>query len=117
MPEEELTPSEKTVALFAMLLFTGKAYTLTELTQKFGCSKSTTLRRLDAIERWACERLVRDKVGNEATFKLTTPDRPLTVLSPEQIRHLIMCRDMVAHLIPKTVHKEINDTILLRLHL
>ncbi|MEL7638068.1 MAG: WYL domain-containing protein [Solidesulfovibrio sp.] len=111
MPQEDLTPSEKTVALFALLLFTGKSYTLTELSRKFACAKSTTLRRLDAIEKWAGERLIREKNENEITFKLSAPDRPLIALSPEQIRHLIMCRDMVAHLMPESVRQEINQTI------
>jgi len=111
MAQEDLTPSEKTVALFALLLFTGKSYTLTELSRKFACAKSTTLRRLDAIEKWAGERLIREKNDNEIMFKLSSPDRPLIALNPEQIRHLIMCKDMVAHLMPESVRQEINQTI------
>ncbi|QAZ67274.1 helix-turn-helix transcriptional regulator [Solidesulfovibrio carbinolicus] len=111
MPAEESTPSEKTISLFVLLLFTGESYSLTKLSEKFNCSKSTILRRIEAIERWAGECLVRQKIGNEIKFKLNTPKRPLVFLSPDQIRHLIMCRDMVSHLMPESIKDEIGNTI------
>ena len=111
MSQEDLTPSEKTVALFALLLYTGKTITLTELSKKFAGAKSTILRRLDAIEKWAGERLIREKIENEIAFKFSVPERPFISLSAGQIQQLVMCRDMVAHLMPKTIYQEINLTI------
>ena len=97
------TPGMRLLALYWLLLFNGRTYSLTDLASQLKCSKQTILRMMDQlgtsdfayIESW------RDDKNGKRWYKLNAPKRrPSVSLSKEDIETLIICRDMVWHLLP-----------------
>jgi len=106
-------PAQKLLGLFGALLFTGREYSLTGLARMLHCSKQTVLRMMESIER-SREVKVETRLTDDGQrmYRVKAPrSRPNVSFSPEQIRHLVLCRDMVMHLLPKGLREEIEGTI------
>ncbi|WP_045221905.1 helix-turn-helix transcriptional regulator [Desulfonatronum thioautotrophicum] len=107
------SPAQKLLGLFGALLFTGREYSLTGLAGMLGCSKQTVLRMMESIER-SREVKIESRFSDDGQrwYKARTPRiRPNVSLTPEGIQHLVLCRDMVMHLLPKGLRDEIENTI------
>ena len=107
------SPAQKLLGLFGVLLFTGREYSLTRLAGMLGCSKQTVLRMMESIER-SREVKIETRLSEDGQrwYKAKAPRiRPNVSLSPERIQHLVLCRDMVMHLLPEGLRDEIENTI------
>jgi predicted DNA-binding transcriptional regulator YafY len=108
---DDATAAQKVLALYAQLLFTGKRHTLSNLAAQLGCSKQTVLRLIQTIESLG-DVLDSGLEGRQRWYRIKTPQRiPKGALTPEDIRLLTLCRDMVQHLLPKSVWDRIGQTI------
>lgn len=94
--------SQKVVGLFGLLLFSGRAHSLAQLAAAFQCSKQTVLRMVEEIERsgwltldtWTDER-------RRKWYAAQTPRKlPNVTLNAEALGQLMLCRDMVWHMLP-----------------
>lgn len=107
----DLTSAEKAVALYSLLLFTGRRYCLTELANRFGISKQTVYRLVERINAQGPVKVLSGKAEGRLWFRAEAPPaRPTVTLSPAAIRRLLLCRDLVAHLLPEEVRSEVEAT-------
>jgi predicted DNA-binding transcriptional regulator YafY len=115
MPEKispYASPSVKVLSLHGLLLFSGKQYSLTQLSQLLRCSKQTVLRMMDQIELSHQAKVESWMEGGRKWYKVKTPPvRPRVCLDAEAIQHLLVCRDFVWHLLPQSLREEISRTI------
>jgi predicted DNA-binding transcriptional regulator YafY len=115
MPQKwniDATPSEKMLALYTMLLFSGREASLTELSRSLNCSKQVIMRLIDQLEASRFGKLLRSKRGREAVYQL---DRPKTLpkisLNAEGFYQLALCRDFMLHLLPESMRKKVETTL------
>lgn len=106
------SPGQKLIALYGMLLFSGRRYSLRQLSEMLKCSKQTVLRLVEQIERThnlEIETWIEDNVKWYQVKSVA--NRPNVALSVEQIQQLLLCRDMVFHLLPKEYRQGLDMTI------
>lgn len=106
------SPAQKLLGLYGLLLFTGRAYSLPRLATLFRCSKQTVLRMMEQIELTHRIRIETWSEGHRKWYQVKTPaQKPNVTLDVEAIQHLILCRDIVWHLLPKALRDEVTQTI------
>lgn len=106
------SPAMKALGLHSLLLFTGKAYSLSQLARTLDCSKQTILRNIEQIQLSRQLEIDAWLKGKERWYKARTPSRkPEVTLDPEAVQHLLMCRDMVWHLLSDDLRAEIGRAI------
>jgi len=106
------TPSQKALGLYNLLLFSGRGFSLPELSAKLNCSKQTVLRLAEQIQQGRQARLKSFVKDGKRWFRIEAPrSRPHCSVSAEQIQRLVMCRDMVWHLLPQGIREEIEQTL------
>ncbi len=104
--------AQKVLGLYGLLLFTGRKYSLPQLADMFQCSKQTVLRMIEQIERTHRIQVDGWMEDGRKWYRARTPrQRPNVTLSAEAIQHLLLCRDMVWHLLPETLRDDISETI------
>lgn len=107
------SPAEKVVGLFGLLLFTDRKYSLKQLATKFNCSKQSVLRMAEQVERSHVINLKTDMVDGERYYWSEKTVRKQSLhFTPEELQHLALCRDLVAHLMPVPIQNEIESTLL-----
>lgn len=108
---DDATPNQKALALYSLLLFTGKRFTLTELAEKLACSKQTIMRLIRDIElQWNV--LETDLDGRERWYRFKGPEKkPHLAITPQELQNLVMCRDMVSHLVPQSIKGMIDKAL------
>jgi predicted DNA-binding transcriptional regulator YafY len=107
----DASPSEKLLALYAMLLFSGREASLSDLSRDLNCSKQVVLRLIDKLEASPFGKLMRVKRGREAVYHLDRPRLPKISLNAEGLHQLAMCRDFILHLLPETMRKQMDATL------
>lgn len=111
----DATPSMKTLAAYWLLLFSGRAWTLSELAEKLGCTKQTVLRIMDniALSRYApLETWIEDKGKKRRWYRLMKPrERPNVALSIDDIQALLLCRDIAWGLLPDSLRETVSTVI------
>lgn len=101
--------SRKTLSLFSLLLFTGKAYSLVHLSEILNCSRQTVLRMIEQIERSGEGSIEKWQEGGQNFYRIRAPrQRPRVNVRPEEIEHLVLCRDMLGHLLPQGVRASVE---------
>jgi predicted DNA-binding transcriptional regulator YafY len=106
------SPAMKVLGLHGLLLFTGRTYSLAQLARVLDCSKQTVLRGIEQLERSHQLELESWVEGRQRWYKAKTPARkPNVTLDPESIQHLLLCRDMVWHLLPDHLREEIGRSL------
>lgn len=115
MPEkidQQASPSQKAVTLFCQLMFTGKKHYLKNLAQELRCTPQTIIRMIENIDRSYAVNIERGLDGRRRWYQIKMPkSRPKTTLSEDEISRLLLCKDMVQHLLPKQLSKELDMTI------
>ena len=92
-------PAQKTIGLFGLLLFSGRAHSLEQLAQTFQCSKQTVMRMIESIENsgWLTLDAWND-AKRRKWYQAQTPKKlPNVTLDAEALGRLMLCRDMVWH--------------------
>jgi predicted DNA-binding transcriptional regulator YafY len=93
-------------------MFTGKRHYLGNLADEMGCSKQTIMRMVEDIGRSYAVQVEKGKNGRRVWYQIKTPRGQLrTALSEEEIRHLLLCKELVRHLLPQGLAKEIDETL------
>ena len=104
--------AQKVIGLYAMLLFTGRRYSLPQLAEMFQCSKQTVLRMVEQIEMTQRVQIDAWIEDGRKWYRARVPQRPPNVtLTVEAIQHLLLCRDIVWHLFPDSLRDSIGQTI------
>jgi predicted DNA-binding transcriptional regulator YafY len=111
--DSDASPGQKLIGLFALLLFSGRSYSLSELSERFRCSKQTVARMIEEIERSHGAEVLRTKEGRERFFQVAAPrQRPRAALTPEQLGQLVLCRDLVTRILPRDMRESLDDALL-----
>ena len=109
---QDASPSRKLLGLFSILLFSGEWRSLPELARIFNCSKQTITRLIEEIELSHEARIERETRGRTLHFRMRTPKtRPNVSLTPSEISQLVLCRDLVVHLLPEALRESVERTI------
>ena len=112
--DSDATPAGKALALFTMLLFNNRAFSLTELTgqDRLNVSKASVARLIKQLERARVGNIQREQRGREAFFRLERPARiPAISLDAEGLAQLALCRDFLVGLLPEAMHKDIQGSL------
>ena len=110
--DQHAKPTQRAITLFCQLMYTGKRHYLIDLARELGCSKQTVMRMMDDINRSYSVQVEKGKDGKRVWYQIQTPrSKPTTTLSEAEISHLLFCKEMVRHLLPQGMSKEIDETI------
>ena len=105
-------PAEKRLALYTMLLFTGREASLTELSRELDCSKQAVLRLVDQLEASRFGKLLRSKRGKESLYQIDRPKHlPKISLNAEGLYQLALCRDFILHLLPDAMRQNVDTAL------
>lgn len=106
------SPGLRLMQLYILLASRGSACSLTRLSNLLDCSRQTILRmveQINLIPDVECETWIE---RNERYFRISAkPAGTNMALSPEALKYLVLCRDIVGHLLPKTFKEELNKTL------
>ena len=109
---QDMTPSEKLLSVYSMLLFSGREISLTELSRRLECSKQTVRRLIDQLEAASFGTLLREMRGREVAYRLERPrNLPKISLDPEGLRQLALCRAFMLHLLPENMRDMVDVTL------
>jgi predicted DNA-binding transcriptional regulator YafY len=105
----------KLVQLYVLLSTSDRSFTLTRLSQIFKCSRQSVLRMVEQLELLPKIQLQSYKEGKERHYQIINSFSPADIeIDIELLRRLMLCRDIVRHLLPAPMHEEIGralDTI------
>lgn len=109
----DATPSMKVMAAYWLLLFSGRPWTLTELSEKLQCSKQAVLRIMDHIDLSGYAPLQSWLNKNrQRCYQLMKPKKtPAVALSIEDIQTLLLCRDIAWNLLPDSLRETVSRAI------
>lgn len=110
---DDTSPGMKVLAAYWLILFGGRPYSLTELSNKLNCSKPTVLRVMDQISISGYAPII-DEIDNTGRkwYKLARPaKRPNMCLSAGDIQNLLLCRDMVWHMLPENMRQSLRQSL------
>ena len=106
------TPGLRLMQLYLRLAATGKPYSLTRLADMMSCSRQTILRMMEQLGMMPdveCETW-RDK--NERFFQIApSSQQPNILFDADTLRHLALCRDIVARLLPDAMRDDLQKTL------
>lgn len=111
---DDATPSEKLLALFAILAFNNRAYSLSELAGPncLNASKASVGRLLRQLERAGIGSLHREKRGRESLYRLERPSGlPSFSLTPDALYQFALCRDFLTHLLPEKMRADMESSL------
>lgn len=98
--------------LYIMMAASGRAYSLTRLATIMKCSRQTILRMIEQIQRIPgveCQTWL-DK--HERYYQIAGHSPPTDMLiNADALRHLALCRDIVTHLLPESLQRELDQTL------
>lgn len=104
--------SHKALALFALLLFGRRPYSLTQLAEHLECSRQTVLRLIDEISCAGSVPIQQWKDGGQNWYQLAAPEQKVPVtLQHHELQQLIVCRDFMQHLLPPKMEKSLNSAV------
>ncbi len=116
MPEK-ISPyasyGEKLIKLFAKLLFSGRAYSLGELSRMLDCSKQTVLRLIDDIKRSYGVEIEEFTEGRQKFYKVRKSAKlpPALSLTENELDTLMMCRAFAEHLLGSHLFEEASQAL------
>lgn len=106
------TPGLRLLNCYMLLCSGNRAYTLGRLAEILKCSRQTVLRMMEQIALLPDVELNSWMEHGERRFQVKPQQRVgLVSLDIESIRHLVLCRDIVRHLLPAPLQEEIRRTI------
>ncbi len=106
------TPGEKLIGLYSLLVFTERPYSLTRLAELLGCSRQTVLRLIEQIERSNQIGIESWLEGGQRHYRARGSRRAVNVsLDAEGIHKLLLCRDIVQHLLPDGMRAAVDESL------
>jgi predicted DNA-binding transcriptional regulator YafY len=110
----DATPSMKVLAVYWLLLFSGRPWSLTELADRLECAKQTVIRIMDQIDLSGYAPLDSwiGKEDGRRYYQLLKPDKkPSVALSAEDIHTLLLCRDVAWGLLPDSLRETVGRSL------
>lgn len=108
--DQSATASRKALALFGLLLFGRRAYSLKQLAESLGCSRQTVLRLMEEVVHTNICRIKSWKEGGQNWYQAEASSaRPNVALTAEELNQLLLCRDFMRHLLPAS-HQHCLDS-------
>jgi len=102
----------KLVQLYVLLSSSDRSFTLTRLSQIFRCSRQSILRMVEQLELLPNAKLQSYKEGKERHYRIESAFSPAEIeIDLELLRRLMLCRDIVRHLLPAPMHEEIGRAL------
>ncbi|MDR3176166.1 MAG: WYL domain-containing protein [Desulfovibrio sp.] len=119
MPKKltDATATHKTLLLFTQLLFSGRRLWLTELAERFQCSKPTIMRMVETIEVSGVAEIETDiersgQARGRRWYQLKNlPGTPHICLTRNEVEKLSFCRDLLQRLLPDGIERVIAEGI------
>ncbi len=106
------TAGLRLLQLYVLLSSSGRSYSLTRLAQIFRCSRQTILRMAGQLEMMPRIELESYKQGGERFYQIDNAFSPADIeMDLELLRQLMLCRDIVSHLLPAPIHEEIGEAL------
>ncbi|MBN1635315.1 MAG: WYL domain-containing protein [Deltaproteobacteria bacterium] len=104
---------EKLIKLFAKLLFSGRSYSLTELSRMLGCSKQSVMRLMDDITRSYGVEVEETIEERHKYYRIRKPGHniPILNLTHEEMGVLLMCQAFARHLLGSTLFDEASQAL------
>lgn len=111
--KSESSPGMKVLAAYWLMLYGGRPYSTKELMGKLSCSKAQVGRIMAQVDgsgyaplnTWIGER-------QQKFYELSqNVKKPKFTLNWQEIQNLLLCRDMVWHLLPEDFRKSITKTL------
>lgn len=107
-----MNPSERLLALYSMLLLSGREVSRQDLARELDCSPQTIDRDLAKLESSNFGKLLCEKRGREARFRLARPARlPRISLDAEGLWQLALCRAFLLHLLPERMRQQTRNVL------
>lgn len=105
--DNDKTHAQKVISLFAKLLFSGRKYSLTELSTMLNCSKQTVQRLVDHINTSYSIVINEEILNSRKYYSIESPkDLPVLGLSENEYRSLLMCKAFTQHLLGNELFDE-----------
>lgn len=106
------SPGLRLIQVYTLLSSTRQPHTLTRLAQIFNCSRQTILRLMDQVSLIPQTELETWVSRKERCYRIAPQATPNTLIfTPDAIRHLALCRDIVAHLLPQSFNDKVDQTL------
>lgn len=106
-------PTRRALGIYVLLLLSGKKHSLSELASEFDCSKQTIIHTMENIKLARGIQIEKIKDGGQRWYKVKTPPkRPNVSVTSDELQRLVMCRDMLCNLLPKSYKDDITKTLL-----
>jgi len=100
------------LGLYWWLLFSGREYSLGQLADILNCSKPSVLRLITQLEASGFANVESWIENRQRWYRLKAPQqRPRVSLDVEDLEKLMLCRDMVWHLIPDSIRASLDRSI------
>lgn len=96
---------ERTVSLFAKLLFSRESFSLAQLAQSMQCQKNTVLNLLDKIQMAYGVEIEKETVSRENFYKIPKGKNlvPMVYIAPDEMSVLLMCKAFTEQLLGKVL--------------
>lgn len=115
----DTTATERVLKLYSLLLISRHPWSLTELAERFECSKATMLRTLDKVGAYEGVNLKMEKrtTDGHTHHYYALERRPFAALrqsmliSADEMRLLALCRDIAAPFLPADINASLNATL------
>lgn len=113
--DADVTPGERLLRLYTLLLFDAKRHYLTKLAADLGCTEQAIRRSIATIERTLNGTISLasnlDEDGRRY-YQLTQSATPDTLgVSHEEVRYLALCRDLAQPFLPPETHERLGRTL------
>lgn len=106
------SPGMRLIQMYTLLLSAPREYSLKRLADIFRCSRQTVLRMIEQLQMVPDIKIQSWMEGKERFYRVRQRQAPPNVsLDIDAIRHLMLCRDIVRHVLPKPLQEEIQNTI------
>ena len=116
MPQKECgagaSPGLRLLQLYVMLGSSGRTYTLSRLAQLFGCSSQSMLRMMDQLALAPDVKIDSWRDGRVRCYRVNGKGHSTPLhLTAETLRYVALCRDLMRHLLPEPVQRELQDSL------
>lgn len=106
------SPGLRLLQLYMVLGSGNRTYSLTRLSHIFSCSRQTVLRMVEQLQQVRGVSIQTWLSGKERQFQLVPATHsPGISFTAETLGYLGFCRDILKHLLPEPVQREITETL------
>ena len=109
--QDDTSMGNKLLRLFQLLLADGRRHYITELMERFHCSRQTILRLVMEIEGVIGAHLTTGMERHRRWYQICSISRNRLGLELEELRYLSICRDLAEPYLPEQIRQRVDDSI------